>query len=295
MRPMMMNEQMFINFHNQMPNDVKGTLNSETLKYKRLLYFKIYSKFKFTLPEEWKKNWFRFFLFHCGSISVLYTNEYGWVCMPYGVTKFGIYYQPIAFTVSNHLFTSPKTGIVGVNGGIVHVFDDFLGFDDIVTRYAEKLAQCDKDININLMNANISMQVDVDNKKEADEIKEAYARATQGEPLVLTKKKVMKDGFKPLFPKAKDTFIGNDLQTLKRSIINEFLTEIGIMNANTDKKERLITDEVNANNEETKTLVEVALENIKKCFDEINKISGLGLKVELNNYGGDKDDSKEYA
>ena len=59
-----------------------------------------------------------------------------------------------------------------------------------------------------------------------------------------------------------------------------FDTAIGIPNANTEKKERLITDEVNANNVETTSLCELWLDELEKSFEATNKMFGLGLSVE---------------
>lgn len=42
-------------------------------------------------------------------------------------------------------------------------------------------------------------------------------------------------------------YVAGDLQILKRQIWNEALTYLGIENSNTEKKERLVTDEINSN------------------------------------------------
>lgn len=60
-----------------------------------------------------------------------------------------------------------------------------------------------------------------------------------------------------------------------RTINNEFNTVVGIANANTQKKERLITDEVNANNQETRALSQVIFETVKKDLETVYKITGL--------------------
>ena len=52
-------------------------------------------------------------------------------------------------------------------------------------------------------------------------------------------------------------FISNELLNTWTTLEQKFATAIGIPNANTDKKERLIVDEVNANNTETMALVDM--------------------------------------
>ena len=59
-----------------------------------------------------------------------------------------------------------------------------------------------------------------------------------------------------------------------------FDTDIGIPNANTDKRERLITDEVNANNVETMTRCELWLETLRKGIDKANSKYGLNISVD---------------
>ena len=59
-----------------------------------------------------------------------------------------------------------------------------------------------------------------------------------------------------------------------------FDTEIGIPNANTDKRERLVTDEVNANNVETASRCEMWLESIKAGMEKANNMFGLSLDVD---------------
>lgn len=274
--------QNYMNYFNLQPSDVKGTANIGVDYYKRELYNMIYSVFEFKLPKDWALNFFRFFLFHCGSIGVLYTKEYGWTCQPYSFTELDLYYNPKVIMVNNQFFNSTKYGLIGVNSDIVKIFDDYFGLDPLVTRYAEKLAQCDKSIDINLMNSNVAVLAQVENKKQADTIKEAYGRATAGEPLITLNKEVLAGKqLDTMIANVKNTFIANDIQVLKRSIVNEFLTKVGIRNSNYDKKERLTESEVNENNDETQALISVMYDNIKASFDRLNKIAALGLEVKL--------------
>ena len=287
--PIMFDQDMILNHFNIQPSQVKGRANAGVEYYKRLLYAKIYSTLDFTLPETWKKNYFRFWLFHCGSIGVVYTSEFGWVCQPYSILKLDLYYNPKVIQVYNQFIKTPKIGAIGVNAGIIKCMDDYFGLDDIVTRYATDLAQCDRSIEVNLMNSNVTAFFKAKNKKDADAVKEAYATATTGEPFVVINKEVMDDeSIDTLLPNIKNNFIVNDLLQARRGILNAFLTEIGIRNANYDKKERLNSQEVNENNDETSAVITVIYDNIKKSMEEVNEVSGLNLDVSLH-YDYDKE------
>jgi hypothetical protein len=77
-------------------------------------------------------------------------------------------------------------------------------------------------------------------------------------------------------------FIGDKVHDLKRSIMNDLLTTIGVNNANINKRERLNSDEVNANNDEVRTLYDVMFENLKDSFKRVEDVSGLKFTVEKN-------------
>ena len=78
----------------------------------------------------------------------------------------------------------------------------------------------------------------------------------------------------------RQTYIAGDVLTDMRKIEQEYLTMIGIPNANTDKRERLISDEVNANTVETQTLLDLWLESLTEGAEEANSMFGLNLRFE---------------
>lgn len=291
MEPMPFGLQQMLNHINTQPSDVKARNTTDVQVQKRYLWTKLYSVFDFKLPKAWDLDWFRFWLFQYGSIASIYTKEFGWICYPYGIQKLDIYYKPAEITVTCTQLKAVKTGIIGVNSGIIHIMDDMFGLDDLVTKYAVMLSEIDRAISINGMTCNTSLLFEAENKKEAETIKEAYAASTEGEPLVVVNKDIT-DGRQlvTLVKDVKSNYIINDLLDARRGIINAFLTEIGIANANYQKKERLNTQEVNENNDETKAIVTIILENLQKCFGELNAISDLGLAVELREYEGGEED-----
>ena len=106
--------------------------------------------------------------------------------------------------------------------------------------------------------------------------KKMYDEITLGNPAVFVNGDAINKEMMFTMP-AKENFIADDLQLLKRKIYNEFLTDIGINNTNLDKRERLTDDEVNANNEEVKFNImhwyDNIMDGIKRAnilFPEIN-------------------------
>lgn len=66
-------------------------------------------------------------------------------------------------------------------------------------------------------------------------------------------------------------YIVDKLDVHKHQIFNDALTFLGIENANTDKKERLITDEVESNNQLVTMYLNCFYKTRKKACDEINE------------------------
>lgn len=292
-KPIMYDEQLLMNeFCRTRPMSVHGQSSLSNNFYDRYLYNKIYSVYNFKLPDYWELNWFRYILFHWGSIAVINTKEYGWIPMPYGVTEINFQYQPKKIEVANSFIPTTIEGVIGENAEIVKCLDDYRGFEDIVRRYSTKLSTIDKDIDINLMNCNASMWCSVENNKQAQTVKKAYEDASMGQPLVVTGGDF--EGFQPMFKNLGQTYLVDKLQIAKRTCLNEFLTEIGIRNANQQKRERLISSEIAENNDETSAIAHIVYTNIKSAFEKINAISNLGLEISLNyDYmnGGEEDEA----
>lgn len=75
-------------------------------------------------------------------------------------------------------------------------------------------------------------------------------------------------------------YLLDKLQDHRNSKYNELLSFLGIENANTDKKERLITSEVESNNDNTKIYLDLMYDLRKNFCDEYNEKFGESIKVE---------------
>ena len=123
-----------------------------------------------------------------------------------------------------------------------------------------------------------------DSKAKAESYKKMYDTLSYGDPAVIIDKKLLDEQGKPnWFPftqHIKESYVVSDILSDMRKIEAMFATEVGIPNTNTDERERLITDEVNANNVETATRCELWLETLRKGIDKANKKYGLSLSVD---------------
>lgn len=88
-------------------------------------------------------------------------------------------------------------------------------------------------------------------------------------------------------------YVGNELQVLKHQYWNEALTYLGVENVNTEKKERLVSDEVLSNMGDVEAQRFVRLNARKQACEEINEKFGLeidcnfrsGMYIKADGYG----------
>ena len=74
-------------------------------------------------------------------------------------------------------------------------------------------------------------------------------------------------------------YVLDKLQQQKQDLKNELLTYLGINNNNNIKKERMVVDEVNANNEYTSINLDLMYDLREKACKEINEKFGLNISV----------------
>lgn len=149
----------------------------------------------------------------------------------------------------------------------------FYNYNMLIDIYAQKLASLDAGIEVNVLNSKLAYVAEAESKAQASTIKTLFDRITEGEPMVCYRKDSLSgQPLNLLFNNLKQNFIVNDMQDAKRSVINEFLTMLGVNNANTDKKERLITSEVASNSQELKCNTELFRNNLKNCMEKVHKL-----------------------
>lgn len=268
------------------PTLVDGVGNTSFMYYRQYLYELIYSRFIFVdFPMTWDKDYFRQCLFNEGVISICNT-DYGVLALRGGVSGINIYEKPTEMIISNPVLGS-FTRRIGIDCEPVY-FEYFqngiTSMENIVRRYAVLLAQTDASLNTTLINSRVAMTFTSKSDTALKTAKKMYDNVTRGVPalFMLTDKKDDELSTQPYFNNVKNTYVGNDILLTRQSIINDFCTHIGISNANTDKRERLIKDEVNANNEMTRTLINMWLETINDCFDRARQLfPELKVKCEL--------------
>lgn len=271
------------------PDDVKGQFNARTLHYRDRLFRRVMSVIKIeNCPEDWDVEWFKKRLLLTGYMCIGETASYGVIPMRCTFRGLNLYDRPTTCTISNHKIHNLNLEI-DKNCVLVHLQHNYQGVHPLINIYAQKLASIDAGIEVNIMNTKAAWMFDCDGKAQEETAKKIYDDITSGRPAVFaranTNGNLNSDGKIGItMLNVKNTYIADSLQDAKRQVMYEFLTEIGINNANVDKKERVNTLEVEANDDELKNSVDDWKENLEKQFAKVNKMFGLNIKVSFPYY-----------
>lgn len=252
--------------------------------FKRYLYQKAISTVKCEIPETWNRDYLLYTIFAFGYIAVVNTNKYGVICQGCSLSGFDIYYAPTNAVISNPLLRGILTPRIHTQCEILKLTPDYCGIDDIITYYANKLALAGETVDTNLINTKLAYIFTAGNKAAAATFKTLYDDIASGKPAVVVDKSLLRDdgtlGIDMFNQQLSNTYIAGDVLSDMRKIEADFNTIIGIPNANTDKKERLIQDEVNANNTETGCRLDLWIESLNECSEKANKMFGLNIHFE---------------
>lgn len=282
-------------FFARKPSDVDGVMNTSAYYYRLYLLKKIFGRFAFdNLPEGWDRDYMLETLFMEGFFVVTDT-EAGVLPLKCGLSGINVFQKPTTAIIANPVLGSFERTI-DVDCVVCQLQPNFEGVYPLINRYSTMLAMCDSSIAVNLMNTKSAFIFGASNKAQAETLKQMYDKISCGEPAVFMKDGINSEEFFTI--PVKQNFIADDVQLLKRKIINEFLTEIGINNSNLDKRERLTDDEVNANDQEVIANIQCWIDNITHGIDKINKMYDLSISFVIRDFGGReerKDESSELG
>ena len=242
--------------------------------------------FKWEFPLEWDvfTNYFLYGVYSIGYMSILETNKFGVIPQVCGLAGYGICRQPVRTIISNPLINNTLDLVIDKNCVLMRLQPDYGGILDIVNYYADMLALSAEAAGINLLNTHVAYMFGAGNKNAAESIKKLYDRVAEGEPLVVADKALLDDEGElnlQLFQNdVSKTYIVDKLLLDMEKLTNMFRTSIGLNNANTEKRERLLVDEVNANNQAIYSKVELWLDQLKRSCEKVRNMFGININVD---------------
>ena len=266
------------------PSTVHYIDNGTAKFYTRYFLQKAMSVFKWELPELWDTDYFLYTLYTWGFIAILKTDRFGVIPQQCTLTGYNVFYAPKRITVTNPIMPETVERDIDKDCVLLKLTPDYAGILDLIYFYASKMALASSAVNVNLLNSKLAYLFTAKNKSVAESFKKMYDQIASGEPASIIDRNLLDpDGNKTwdfFSQNLHENYIASDILADMRKIEQQFDTDIGIPNANTDKRERLITDEVNANNVETATRCELWLEELKKGCEKVKTMFDVDISVD---------------
>lgn len=270
---------------------VSGTPTAQY--FKRYLLEKLIAQIKFELPKEWASNFFRYCLFCGGYVAVFYSDKFGTIFQPGVINGYNIFYQPTHITVTNPLLPGVNDLEIGKDCELIKLQPNYCGIMDIINLYGDMMAQAVEAVNVNLFNTKLAYVFACKDDKQAQSFKKMYDQLSMGTPAIFSDRTLYDDEGKPAWQKfdtdPHSTYITDKLLADLKTIEDRFRKTVGIPIANSEKKERLITDEVEQQNADTSVLLDLWLETISEGVEKVNEKYNLTIKAtkRYNVNGGD--------
>lgn len=248
--------------------------------FRRALYDRIISVGTWTIPEEWNRDYFLFFLYNIGFLAVIPTAEFGTIPQICSLNKVGVFLQPTDIIVRNDFLNF--AGRINEDCALIKLTPDYMGINDIIQFYAGKLAELDGTLDQAFTNERFAYIVAAKGKSAAETLKKAFDIRNAGSPLAVVDKysrgkagDELEDQESPwdfLDLNIGENYISDRLLADYRTIMNMFDAEIGISNIQMEKKERLITAEVEQNQQETDSRLTTWTECLQRSISETIKL-----------------------
>ena len=228
------------------------------------------------LPNGINERWIEKYLFDIGECMFFKDPILGFRVSKSIDKGINIYNEPIDLEPESTGLTEPKTYKNGIDAVLIKNNDLSIPTLPTLQLYAYRLADLTRaqDVNITAQKTPILI---ITSDRQKLTMKNVFNQWSGNEPVIYGDKEMNIDGVKVLKTDAPIVF--DKIQIQKHQLWNEVMTFLGVNNANQDKKERLVDDEVQANNEQVKICLDVMLKARQSACNEINHIFGTNIKV----------------
>lgn len=234
------------------------------------------------LPNNISEEWIERYLFN-GGFCVFFKDEtLGEMVAEATTSEPNHYNEPTTITVvskepdlSGKVLKNFKDCVVIKNNNLM------LPTLPTIQLYAYRLAEITRTSDINITAQKTPYMITGGNRKLLS-LKNLFRQIKDNEPIVFMDDDLGTDPVK--VHKTDAPIVFPDLRTEKNHVWNECMTFLGINNANTDKRERLVDDEVQANNEQIQLSAHVMLKSRQEACERINAMFGTKMSVSIRKF-----------
>lgn len=151
----------------------------------------------------------------------------------------------------------------------------------IVEHFARRLALAQQAFDTTLMYANMPYFFQVDNDETRLSIEKMFSSMYNGEPFIIVDKSLFQQNKDRTGLPTDIKFIGKELMDVQNEIMMKFRQTVGFDTAGVDKAERTNTLEIQSNDQHTRSVVQIMLEQRQLACKAINEFFGTNISVDL--------------
>ena len=232
------------------------------------------------LPKTMNSRFLEMCLFYNGQAALLYDDDYGYInTMAADGGYINIYGLPTEIQCYSYQFNQRRSLYLTDTGEekgkeCILVLNNYERIPTCSTIYlfAYRLAEAQRTADVNIKAERTPVLITTD-QKQLYTLKKMYEEFDGNSPAIFADKNVLTpDALKAL--KTDAPYIADKIMDYKREIWNEFLTFIGVSNL-AEKRERLVTSEVDSNNELLNLNLQSLLTTRKEACRQFNEKYGL--------------------
>ena len=229
------------------------------------------------LPETVDPRYLELHLFQNGSMVYFRDEVMGDLCLDCIANgQFDVYGNPISRRAYSSYNQYQKT--LNESDSVI-IWNNYLRQPSVldVKMFAKRLYNLDRiiDVNANAQKTPVLVQ---GTEKQRLTLVNLYKEFDGNAPFIFGDKNLDLNSLKAISTNA--PYVADKLYQLKTQIWNEALTYLGISNLNIQKKERMITDEVQRNQGGTIASRYSRLEARREAVDKINRMFGTDISVD---------------
>lgn len=243
------------------------------------------------LPSSMNQEYLEQTLFYFGKCSLLYSDKYGFIntkCSSNG--QVNIYGLPTKFNCYSFDFQEHRklyTGLKNTTGEkdteqaiLVRNNIDMIPTAQSIELFAYRLYNAERTMDTNIILQKMPFFIACEDSQKLT-FQNLFCQI-EGNKVVVYGEKNGVDLNSIRSIKTETPFICDKLSDYKKEIWNDFLTFLGINNLQVEKKERLISDEANSNNEVINYNLMARLKYRQIACEQFNELFGTKISVKLN-------------
>lgn len=213
-------------------------------------------------------------LFDKGHAGYFRATDGDFMCLPVRATgKVNVNGDPLEYVAYGNGFqqTLRADDIVIIENNLLRI-----PTRDFVLFYVNKLAEIERTMDVNIKACKTPIVFACDDK-DVLSVKRVFQQVDGNVPAIFADRNLNLDSVQVFDTKAK--FMGIELRDLEHAIEGDLLTFLGQNNVSVEKKERLITDEANANNQLIESFFDLQLEARERACEQIREKFGVNVTV----------------